>query len=354
MLEKSVIINGRAINSESPPYIVAEISGNHGGHLSRGIELINQAKYAGADAVKIQSYTPGSITIDHDSPEFILKDGLWHGQTLYNLYASAHTPREWHKPLFDHARRIGITIFSSPFDKDAINLLETLDTPAYKIASPEIVDFDLIEACAETGKPLIISTGMASIEEIDEAVNVAKGAGARNVLLLHCISAYPTPIEQANLNTINDLSLRFNASIGLSDHTNGSLAATLAVAQGAVLIEKHITLSKSNGAVDNAFSIEPKEFKQLIIDTKTAHLAMGKPTYSPTKNESLMLIARRSLYAISDIGAGETFTSENIRSIRPNLGLHPRFYKTILGKSAPINIKRGTPLNLSMIDDIEE
>jgi N-acetylneuraminate synthase len=353
-LEHSFYINGRKIGPDQPPYIVAEISGNHAGELTTAIKLISEAKSAGADAVKIQSYTPDSITIDHDGPEFILEDGLWKGQKLYELYKTAHTPIEWHKPLFEHANKIGITIFSSPFDNDAVKLLEELGTPAYKIASPEIVETNLIETCATTGKPIIISTGMASVEEIDRAIRAAREAGAINILLLHCISAYPTPIEESNLKTIRDLSERYKTSVGLSDHTIGQLAATLAVAQGAVLIEKHLTLSRYNGAIDNAFSLEPDELKELIKNTKTAYFAMGQPTYRPTKSEKSTLILRRSLYAVSDIKVGDTLTSKNIRSIRPNLGLEPKFYKDILGKSAAKNIKRGQPLNFSMINGLED
>ena len=353
-MEYSFNINGRQIGPDEPPYIVAEISGNHAGELTKALRLISEAKSAGADAVKIQSYTPDSITIDHDGPEFILEDGLWRGQKLYELYQKAHTPIEWHKPLFEHANKIGITIFSSPFDNEAVKLLEELGAPAYKIASPEIIEIDLIETCATTGKPIIISTGMASIQEIDHAIKTAREAGAINILLLHCISAYPTPIEESNLNTISDLSKRYRTSVGLSDHTLGNLAPTLAVAKGAVLIEKHFTLSRNDGAIDNAFSLEPSELKQLINDTKKAYFAMGEPTYQPTKTEKSTLILRRSLYAVSDIQVGDTLTSENIRSIRPNLGLKPKFYKEILGKSAAKNIKRVQPLDFSMIDGLED
>jgi pseudaminic acid synthase len=353
-VKKPFSINGRLITKDNPPYIVAEISGNHNGEFSRAIKLINQAKWAGADAVKIQTYTPDTITIDHNSPDFILKDGLWKGKKLYDLYKIAHTPVEWHKPLFDHAKHIGITLFSSPFDHTAIDLLESLQTPAYKIASPEIIDPNLIKSCAQTGKPIIISTGMASLKEIGEAMEIAMVSGASQILLLHCISAYPTPLEESNLATISDLAQRFKSPVGLSDHSSGNLVATLAVAQGAVLIEKHFTLSKSDGAIDNAFSIEPKELKQLVSDTKTAYLTLGKPNYLPTKNEKLMLIARRSLYVVANVKAGDSFTSKNIRSIRPNLGLHPKFYDRVLGKLATKDIKCGQPLMYSMVSDLED
>jgi pseudaminic acid synthase len=353
-VKKPFSINGRLITKDNPPYIVAEISGNHNGEFSRAIELINQAKWAGADAVKIQTYTPDTITINHNSPDFILKDGLWKGKKLYDLYKVAHTPIEWHEPLFDHAKHIGITLFSSPFDHTAVDLLEGLQTPAYKIASPEIIDTNLIALCARTGKPIIISTGMASLKEIHEAMEIARVSGASQILLLHCISAYPTPLDELNLATISDLAHRFKSPVGLSDHSNGNLAATLAVAQGAVLIEKHFTLSRTNGAIDNAFSINPKELKQLVIDTKIAHLTMGKPNYSPTKNEKPMLIARRSLYVVANVKAGDRFTSENIKSIRPNLGLQPKFYENVLGKLATKDIKRGQPLMFSMVSGLED
>jgi len=346
-----IAINGTFIGKDYPPYIVAEISGNHNGSLSQALELITQAKNAGADAVKLQSYTPDSITIDHDAPEFLVKSGLWKGRTLYELYQQAHTPPEWHKTLVDHAKSINITLFSSPFDETAVDFLEALNMPAYKIASPEIVDLNLIEKCAKTGKPLIISTGMANLDEIDEALAMAYESGANQIVLLHCVSAYPTPIEQSNLYAILELRKKFKLQIGLSDHTKDIRAATVSIGLGAVLIEKHLTLSRSNGGVDNAFSLEPKEFKDLVLTTKLAYSALGSSTSTTDKVETEMLFARRSLYIVANVKAGEVFTKKNIRSIRPNLGLRPKYLKTILGKRATRDIKRGEPVNLEMVRD---
>lgn len=346
-------IDGRPIGPEHPPYIVAEMSGNHNGEIDRAIRLIDAAKQAGADAVKLQTYTADTITIDHDGPGFVLEGGLWHGRRLHELYHEAHTPWEWHGPLFEHASRIGITIFSAPFDPTAVRLLESLDAPAYKIASPEIVDLGLIELCAGTGKPLIISSGMASFEEINDAIGVAREAGANQILILHCTSSYPTPLDQAHLSTISDLSRRLGAPVGLSDHTLDTFAATVAVGQGAVLIEKHFTLARADGGVDSAFSLEPAELKRLVDDTCAAHAALGQPNYRPSKAEQGTLVARRSLYVVADVQAGEPFTPENIRSIRPNLGLGPRHLNAVLGKTAARNLTRGQPLSADMILDFE-
>jgi len=345
----SFSIDGRPIGPDHPPYIVAEMSGNHNGEIDRAIRLIDAAKQAGADAVKLQTYTADTITIDHDGPGFVLEGGLWDGRRLYELYQEAHTPWDWHPALFEHARQIGITIFSAPFDATAVDLLKSLDAPAYKIASPEIVDLALIETCAATGKPLIISTGMASFEEIETAAATARGAGATEILILHCVSSYPTPLEQAHLSTIGDLSRRLGAPVGLSDHTLDTFAAGVAVGQGAVLIEKHFTLARADGGVDSAFSLEPEELKRLVDDSRAAHAALGRPNYRPSEAEQGMLIARRSLYVVADVGAGEPFTPDNIRSIRPNIGLAPRHLKAVLGALATRNIKRGEPLAADMI-----
>ncbi len=345
----SFSIDGRPIGPDHPPYIVAEMSGNHNGEIDRAIRLIDAAKQAGADAVKLQTYTADTITIDHDGPGFVLEGGLWDGRRLYELYQEAHTHWDWHPALFEHARQIGITIFSAPFDATAVDLLKSLDAPAYKIASPEIVDLALIETCAATGKPLIISTGMASFEEIETAAATARGAGATEILILHCVSSYPTPLEQAHLSTIGDLSRRLGAPVGLSDHTLDTFAAGVAVGQGAVLIEKHFTLARADGGVDSAFSLEPEELKRLVDDSRAAHAALGRPNYRPSEAEQGMLIARRSLYVVADVGAGEPFTPDNIRSIRPNIGLAPRHLKAVLGALATRNIKRGEPLAADMI-----
>jgi pseudaminic acid synthase len=349
----SFSIDGRPIGPEHPPYIVAEMSGNHNGEIERAIRLIDAAQQAGADAVKLQTYTADTITIDHDGPGFVLEGGLWDGRRLYDLYQEAHTPWEWHPALFAHARKIGISIFSAPFDATAVDLLESLEAPAYKIASPEIVDLALIERCAATGKPLVISTGMASFEEIQSAVETARGAGAAQLLVLHCISSYPTPLDQAHLSTIGDLSRRLNAPVGLSDHTLDTFAAAVAVGQGAVLIEKHFTLARADGGVDSAFSLEPAELKRLVEDSRAAHAALGTPRYRPTEAEQGMLIARRSLYVVADIKAGEAFTQANIRSIRPSHGLAPKYLRSVLGKTATRDIRRGEPLAGDMIHGFE-
>ena len=298
-------INGHPVGPEHPPYIVAELSGNHNGDIGRARALIDAAKAAGADAVKIQTYRADTITIDHDGPEFLLTDGLWKGRRLYELYEEAHTPWDWHAELFAHARNLGITLFSAPFDPSAIELLERLDAPAYKIASPEIVDLDLIEQCARTGKPLIISTGMASFEEIEEAVTSARAAGANEILVLHCTSGYPTPVDQANLSTIMDLTKRLDVAIGLSDHTLDNIVAAASVAVGAVLVEKHFTLNRAEGGVDSAFSLEPAELAQLVKDLRSVHASIGQPNYRPTAAELITLPMRRSLYVVADIARGE-------------------------------------------------
>jgi pseudaminic acid synthase len=342
-------IDGRPIGPEHPPYIVAEMSGNHNGEIARAIRLIDAAKESGADAVKLQTYTADTITIDHDGPGFVLEGGLWDGRRLYELYQEAHTPWQWHAELFEHARRIGITIFSAPFDSTAVELLQSLGAPAYKIASPEIIDLDLIELCAATGKPLIISTGMATFGEIAEAVETARAAGAAQILVLHCISSYPTPLDQAHLSTIGDLSRHLAAPIGLSDHTLDTFAAAVAVGQGAVLIEKHFTLARADGGVDSAFSLEPDELKRLVDDSRAAHAALGRPNYRPSEAEHGMLVARRSLYMVADIRAGETFTPRNVRSVRPNLGMAPKHLRSVLGKTATRDLPRGTPLTADMV-----
>jgi len=346
---ENVVIDGRAIGSDTPPYIIAEMSGNHNGNIERAFRLIEEAKAAGADAIKLQSYRADTITIDHDAPEFLVHGGLWDGRRLYELYEEAHTPWEWHAPLFEKARSVGITIFSAPFDPTAVDMLEELGAPAYKIASPEIVDIPLIEYAARTGKPLIISTGMASYEEISEAVSAARNSGASQIILLHCTSAYPTPPEEANLATIADLSERTGMFTGLSDHTLDTVVATAAVALGACVIEKHFTLSRVEGGVDSAFSLEPAELKRLVEHSRIAWSAIGKPSYRPTKSETGVLKHRRSLYAVKPIKAGEIFTTENIRSIRPANGLPPKYLPQILGKKAACDIGFGQPLSFTYL-----
>lgn len=343
-------IAGRAIGSGEPPYVIAELSGNHNGDIARALRLIDAAKAAGCDAVKIQTYTADTITIDHDGPEFRIEGGLWDGKTLYELYSEAHTPWEWHKPLFDYARERGIACFSSPFDESAVDFLETLDAPAYKIASFEVVDTRLIRYAAKTGKPLIISTGMATLDEIGEAVAAATEAGARGVTLLHCISAYPAPAEEANLARIGALAARFGLPIGLSDHTLGAEVSIAAVALGAVVIEKHITLARAEGGPDAAFSLDPAEFRVLVDGVKTAQRALGRADYGRTQSEAPNLKFRRSLYAVKDIAAGEVLSRENMRSIRPGYGLAPRHFDEILGKKTRRPVKRGTPISWDLLE----
>ena len=346
---KEITINNRTISNNNEPYIIAELSANHNGDINRAFESIKTAKECGADAVKIQTYTADTMTIKSDREEFQIKGGLWDGYDLYSLFKEAETPYEWHQELFDYAKEIGITIFSSPFDFTAVDLLEELNAPAYKIASPEIIDLPLIKMVAQTKKPMIISTGMASLEEISEAIDVAKENGCQNLILLHCISAYPTPPEQSNLRIIQDLAECFNSLVGLSDHTMGTTVATASVALGACVIEKHFTLSRSDKGPDSEFSLEPHELKQLCEDTKIAWKALGSVSYKLKDAEKTGHKFRRSIYAIKDIKCGERLTAENIKSIRPGLGLLPKYYEQVLGKIAKCDIKYGTPISFEKI-----
>jgi N-acetylneuraminate synthase len=349
-MSAEIAIAGRRIGPRCPPYVIAELSGNHNGDISRAFALIDAAKRAGADAVKLQTYTADTITIDHDGPGFVIHGGPWHGRRLHDLYREAHTPWDWHPALFEHARKAGIPAFSSPFDRTAIELLERLDTPAYKVASFEIVDLPLIRTMARTGKPLIISTGMADCQEIADALEAAQGAGAREVALLHCVSGYPTPPAEANLHTIGDLATRFACPIGLSDHTLGIGVAVAAVALGACVIEKHVTLARADGGPDAGFSLEPHELAALVANCRDAWSALGQAGYERKPSERANAIFRRSLYAVADIAAGELLSEHNVRSIRPGHGLPPRHLPEILGRRARQAIKRGTPLGFDMID----
>lgn len=342
-------IAGRIIGAGHSPYVIAELSGNHNGDIKRAYALIDAAKAAGADAVKLQTYTADTITLDHDSPDFLIKGGPWNGRRLYDLYGEAHTPWEWHQSLFDYARESGIACFSSPFDETAIDFLESLNAPAYKIASFELVDTPLIRKAAKTGKPLIMSTGMATVEEVDEAVAAAKSAGAAGIVLLHCISAYPAPAEEANLARIRMLQERYDLPIGLSDHTMGSEVAIAAVALGAAVVEKHITLARADGGPDAGFSLEPAEFKTLVDGVRIAQRALGHREYGRTQSEAPNLAFRRSLYVVRDIAAGEVFTREHVRSIRPGYGLAPKHLDDVIGKKAASAISRGTALQWELI-----
>lgn len=352
MTHRPFSIAGRPIGPEHPPYVIAELSANHNGSLQRALETIEAAKEAGADAVKIQSYSPDTITLDHDGPQFRIEGGLWDGQRLYDLYNEAQTPFAWHQALFDVAREIGITLFSSPFDATAVDLLESLNAPAYKIASFEAIDLPLIERAAQTGKPIIISTGMANETEIAEALAAAKSAGAQDIALLHCISGYPAPISQSNLKTITDMAARFDAPIGLSDHSLGTIVAVTSVALGATIIEKHFQLDDGQDGPDSAFSLTPPELKTLCRDVQAAWAALGEASYSRKPAEQGNVQFRRSLYAMRDIPAGKIITEEDVRSIRPGYGLKPKYLGDVLGSAARQNIARGTAMTWDLIEAV--
>ncbi len=344
-------VGERYIGSGQPVYIVAEISANHNQDYEEAVRLIHAAKDAGADAVKLQTYTPDTITIDCRGESFQAGKGtLWEGRNLYNLYRDAYTPWEWHAGLFSVARELGLDIFSTAFDPKAVGFLEDLSVPLHKVASFEIVDIPLIEMMARTGKPLIISTGMATLGEIEEAVVAARGAGAKQIALLKCTSAYPAPSEEMNLRTIPHLAEAFNVPVGLSDHTLGVEVPVAAVAVGACIIEKHFTLSRSVKGPDSAFSLEPQEFRSMVKAIRIVENAMGRVSYGVGENEARSRAFRRSLYAIKSIKAGEAFTEDNVRSIRPSGGLHPRYLKDLLGRKARREISFGTPLNWGMVD----
>lgn len=334
-------IGDRTIAPNKPPYIIAELSANHNGSLERALSTIDQAKACGADAVKLQTYTADTMTIDCDLPDFMIKGGLWNGYKLYDLYKWAETPFEWHKQLFSHARKIGITVFSTPFDESAVDLLEDLNTPAYKIASFEAVDLPLIRYVAKTKKPIIMSTGMASEEEINDAVVAAREAGCQNLLLLHCISSYPAPIEQANIKQIPNLAKRFNVITGLSDHTLGTTVAVAAVSQGACLIEKHFTLSRKDKGPDSDFSLEPEELQKLCRDTKDAWLSLGKASFVRQEAEKNSKVFRRSLYFVKNLQAGDLIKQGDVKRIRPGMGLAPKYLDKIIGKKLKINVIKG-------------
>lgn len=347
----TISIAGRAIGLENPPYVIAELSANHNGDLARAFSIMEAARDAGADAVKLQTYTPDTLTIDCDRPEFRVTGGLWDGNTLYGLYEKAATPKEWHPALFAKGRELGLTVFSTPFDETAVDLLEELDAPAYKIASFEAVHLPLIACAARTGKPMIISTGMADEGEIADAVETAHAGGCTQLMLLHCVSGYPTPPEEANLRTIADMRRRFGVEVGLSDHTPGTAVATAAAALGAAAIEKHVTLRRADGGPDSAFSLEPDELAKLVADTHDAWAAVGEVRYDRTESERGNLVFRRSIFAVADIAEGEVLTKHNVRIIRPGHGLPPKHLPAILGRRAACAIARGAPMDWPLVED---
>jgi pseudaminic acid synthase len=343
-------IAGRRVGAGRPPFIVAELSANHGGSLERALAVIEAAKAADADAVKLQTYTPDTMTIDSDRADFKIEGGPWDGRKLYDLYQEAHTPWDWHGALFAKARDLGLIVFSTPFDPTAVELLEALQAPAYKIASFEIIDLPLIRCVAGTGKPTIMSTGMATPEEIAEAVGTFRDAGGHDLVLLHCVSGYPTPVEQSNLRRIPQLAEAFDCPVGLSDHTLGTEAAIASVALGACLIEKHFTLLRADGGPDSAFSLEPDELSIMVHSTRAAFAALGTGTTERAQVEESNKAFRRSLYAVEDIGPGDTLTAKNIRIIRPGFGLAPKHLPDVIGKRAKTALPRGTALSWDVIE----
>ena len=348
---KTTEIQGRKIGQDYSPFIIAEMSGNHNQSLERALEIVEAAAKAGVSALKIQTYTAGTMTLDIDEGEFYIDDphSLWYGKSLYKLYQQAYTPWEWHEPIIKRCQELGIIGFSTPFDAQAVDFLESLNVPCYKIASFENTDLPLIRKVASTGKPMIISTGMASIAELDETVRTAIAAGCQDLILLKCTSTYPVTPENTNLLTIPHLRELFDLQVGLSDHTMGIGVAVGSITLGATVIEKHFTLNRSDGGVDCAFSMEPEEMQQLVMESKKVWQALGKIGYGATEAEQKSMVYRRSLYVVQDIESGELLTHENIRAIRPGYGLPPKYYETILGKQAKIRLKRGTPLSWDII-----
>ena len=343
-------IDKRIIGNHCPPYIVAELSANHNGDFDRAIEIINIAKAQGADAIKLQTYQADTMTIDSDTDDFQITTGLWKGYNLYKLYQWAQTPYEWHEELFHHSKKIGLTCFSTPFDESAVDLLEDLNSPAYKIASFEATDIPLVKYAASTKKPLIISTGMANYEEISEVVQTARDAGCSELVLLHCVSSYPAPLEAYNLKTIPDLSSEFNVDVGLSDHTMGIDTSLAGIALGACLIEKHVTTSREHTGPDSEFSLEPDELGSLCKQSLSVWKSLGKINYELRDEEKENLRFRRSIYVVEDIEVGEQISINNIRRIRPSFGLEPKYFDEVLGKTAKVVIKKGTPLSWEMME----
>ena len=349
-MNPEIAIAGRNIGPEYAPYVIAEMSANHNGNIETAFKIIEAAKLAGADAVKLQTYRPDTITLDCDTEDFRIHGGLWDGRTLYELYEEAHMPWEWHAPLFAHARKHGITIFSSPFDNTAVDLLEDLNAPAYKIASFEAVDIPLIKYVASTGKPMIISTGMADAQEIQEAIDAARAGGCKELAILHCVSGYPAPAEDYNLRTIPDMMQRFGLVTGLSDHTLDNTTALTSVALGASIIEKHFTLNRSGGGPDDSFSLEPAELAALCRDSKTAWAALGQVDYGRKSSEQGNAKFRRSLYFVKNMSIGEILTPDSVRSLRPGYGLKPKELDRIIGRKLATNVFFGQPVKMNCIE----
>ena len=350
-MTKEIKIAGKTIGREHPPFIIAEMSGNHNQSLERALEIVEAAAKAGAHALKLQTYKPDTMTIDLDEREFHISDpgSLWKGTSLYQLYGEASTPWEWHEPIFDRARELGIVAFSTPFDDTSVEFLENLDVPCYKIASFENTDLPLIRRVASTGKPLIISTGMASIAELDDAVSAAREAGCKDLILLKCTSTYPASAQNTNILTIPHMRELFGCEVGLSDHTMGTGVAVASVALGATVVEKHFTLDRSAGGVDSTFSMEPAEMTSLVVDSEHAWRALGQISYGATEKEKKSLVFRRSIYVAEDVEVGDVLTSKNLRCIRPGLGLPPKYYDMLIGRKVNQAIKRGTPMSWDLI-----
>lgn len=338
-------IANREIGNGAPPYLIAEMSANHNGNIEKAFRIIEKAKKAGADAVKIQTYTPDTMTLKSDKEDFKIRGGLWDGRTLYDLYQEAYTPWDWHLPLFDHARKVGITIFSSPFDNTAVDLLEDLNAPAYKIASFEAIDLALIKYVASTGKPIIISTGMADVEEIQEAIDAARSGGCKDLAILHCVSGYPAPAQDYNLRTIPDMINRFGLVTGLSDHTLDNTTAITSIAFGASIIEKHFTLNRNGGGPDDSFSLEPADLEALCKSARTAWEAMGIVDYGRKSSEQGNVKFRRSLYFVKDLKAGDVITVDAVRSLRPGYGLAPKYLDEIIGRELKQDVSKATAVS---------
>ena len=350
-MNRPMRIADKLIGMEHTPFVIAEMSGNHNQSLERALAIVEAAARTGADALKIQTYTPDTMTLDLDEREFHISDpkSLWAGTSLYKLYGEAHTPWDWHQPIFARAWELGIIPFSTPFDATSVDFLESLNVPCYKIASFENIDLPLIRRVAATGKPVIISTGMATAAELDDAVDAARGAGCTELVLLKCTSTYPATPENTNLSTIPNLRERFGCEVGLSDHTLGMGAAVASVALGATVIEKHFTLSRADGGVDSTFSMEPAEMTLLVVETKRAWQALGQVSYGPIEAEKKSMLFRRSLYICEDLQAGDVLTAQNLRAIRPGLGLPPKYIDQLIGKRVVRAVTRGTPAQWDLV-----